>query len=184
MTGKISDLAPNTNDKRKEEYIITGSISACKPPIYDGNCFESQRSEMSNYDGKIESPSQWYHNQGDAKYTSYEKPDTYLWLAEENDKLKKRITELKVRLLDSREARDNATKVANTYLDQFADLSKKVERLQEQLKEANDLLKAFYDDSPCRFDHHGYCQEHGSTDGNYICVQGELKEYLERYGVK
>lgn len=90
MTGKISDLAPNTNDKRKEEYIITGSISACKPPIYDE---------------KIEPPSQWYHNQGDAKYTSYEKPDTYLWLAEEN------------------------TKQAN-----------KIECLQEQLKEANQLI--------------------------------------------
>lgn len=63
-------------------------------------------------------------------------------------------------------------------------MGKQIERLQEQLKEANDLLKAFYDDSPCRFDHLGYCQEHGSTDGNYICVQGELKEYLERYGVK
>ena len=39
-------------------------------------------------------------------------------LENENMELKKRITELKVRLLDSREARDNATKVANTYLDQ------------------------------------------------------------------
>lgn len=64
------------------------------------------------------------------------------------------------------------------------DQNKRIERLQEQLKEANDLLKAFYDDSPCQFDHLGYCQEHGSTDGNYICVQGELKEYLERYGVE
>lgn len=63
-------------------------------------------------------------------------------------------------------------------------LEDKVERLQEQLKEANDLLKGLYDDSPCQFDHLGYCQEHGSTDGNYICVQGELKEYLERYGVE
>lgn len=105
-------------------------------------------------------------------------------LEKENEKLKKRITELKVRLLDSREARDNATKVANTYLDQFANASKKVEKLETQLNEAHDLLKAFYDDSPCQFDHLGYCQEHGSTDGNYICVQGELKGYLERYGVK
>ena len=63
-------------------------------------------------------------------------------------------------------------------------MESQVERLQEQLKEANELLKGLYDDSPCQFDHNGYCQEHGSTDGNYICVQGELKEYLERYGVK
>ena len=63
-------------------------------------------------------------------------------------------------------------------------LEDKVERLQEQLKEAHALLKGLYDDSPCQFDHNGYCQEHGSTDGNYICIQGELKEYLERYGVK
>lgn len=103
---------------------------------------------MSNYDGKIELP-QTYHNQGDERYLSSDKPDTYLWLAEEN------------------------TKQAN-----------EIKRLQEQLKEANDLLKGLYDDSPCQFDHNGYCQEHGSTDGNYICVQGELKEYLERWGVK
>lgn len=57
----------------------------------------------------------------------------------------------------------------------------KIKKLQEQLKEANALLKGLYDALPCQFDNLGYCQEHGSTDGNYICVQGELKEYLERY---
>ena len=86
-------------------------------------------------------------------------------LEKENEKLKKCITELKVRLLDTREARDNATKVANTYLDQNADLSKKVhilneanmkledelghfaeasktiKRLQEQLNEANEVIE-------------------------------------------
>lgn len=63
-------------------------------------------------------------------------------------------------------------------------LENTVGKFGEQLEEANDLLKGLYDASPCQFDHLGYCQEHGSTDGNYICVQGELKEYLERWGVK
>lgn len=52
-------------------------------------------------------------------------------LEKENEKLKKDITELKVRLLDAREARDNATKVANTYLSQKDDLRKKVHILNE-----------------------------------------------------
>ena len=68
--------------------------------------------------------------------------------------------------------------------DDKADLYAKLCNALMHLEEANKLLKGLYDDSPCQFDHHGYCQEHGSTDGNYICVQGELKEYLERYGVK
>ena len=68
--------------------------------------------------------------------------------------------------------------------DDKADLYAKLCNALMQLEEANKLLKGLYDDSSCRLDHHGYCQEHGSTDGNYICVQGELKEYLERYGVE
>ena len=60
---------------------------------------------MSNYDGKIELP-QIYHNQGNEQYLSSDKPDIYLWLAEENTKQ-----------------------------------AKKIERLQEQLNEANDLIK-------------------------------------------
>ena len=61
-------------------------------------------------------------------------------LEKENEKLKKCITELKVRLLDTREARDNATKVANTYLDQIADLSKKVKTLRGLLEHAQQTM--------------------------------------------
>lgn len=60
---------------------------------------------MSNYDGKIELP-QTYHNQGAERYLSSDKPDTYLWLADENTKQ-----------------------------------AKEIKRLQEQLKEANELIK-------------------------------------------
>lgn len=62
---------------------------------------------MSNYDGKIELP-QTYHNQGNERYLSSDKPDTYLWLAEENTKQ-----------------------------------AKQIERLQEQLNEANEIIKGY-----------------------------------------
>lgn len=33
--------------------------------------------------------------------------------------------------------------------------------------------------SECRFDHHGYCQEHGCFWGNYKCRNQEAREYCE-----
>jgi len=62
---------------------------------------------MSNYDGKIE-PLPIYNNQGNEHYLSSDKPDTYLWLADEN------------------------TKQAN-----------EIKLLQEQLKEANEIIANF-----------------------------------------
>ena len=56
---------------------------------------------MSNYDGKIELPQTY----GNEQYLSFDKSDTYLWIAEENTKQ-----------------------------------AKKIERLQEQIKEANDVI--------------------------------------------
>ena len=78
---------------------------------------------------------------GDAGYQTPKEIE----LEKENEKLKKRITELKVRLLDTREARDNATKVANTYLGQNADLSKKVHILNEANMKLENELGRFAD---------------------------------------
>ena len=61
---------------------------------------------MSNYDGKIE-PLPMYNNRGSEHYLSSDKPDTYLWIAEENTKQ-----------------------------------AKQIERLQEQLKEANEVIES------------------------------------------
>lgn len=52
---------------------------------------------MSNYDGKIE-PLPRYSNQGNEHYLSSDKPDTYLWLAEENTKQAKKIELLQKKL--------------------------------------------------------------------------------------
>lgn len=41
------------------------------------------------------------------------------------------------------------------------------------------LLEPFEDDEPCRFDHHGYCQEHGSF-GEGPCATAAVKEFLDR----
>jgi len=45
------------------------------------------------------------------------------------------------------------------------DLEDEAARLREQLAEATTLLGHFIDheDAPCRFDHHGACQEHGGS---------------------
>lgn len=63
-------------------------------------------------------------------------------------------------------------------------LNKQIERLQEQLNQANKLLLDFCSEDECRFDHNGYCQEHDSCEGEYKCIQKDLKQYLEKYGVK
>ena len=62
---------------------------------------------MSNYDGKIE-PLPRYSNQGNEHYLSSDKPDTYLWLAEENTKQAKKIELLQKKL-------DIATKALEEY---------------------------------------------------------------------
>lgn len=62
---------------------------------------------MSNYDGKIE-PLPRYNNQGSDHYLSSDKPDTYLWLAEENTKQAKKIELLQKKL-------DIATNVLKEY---------------------------------------------------------------------
>lgn len=65
--------------------------------------------KMSNYDGKIE-PLPTYNNQGNEHYLSSDKPDTYLWLAEENTKQVKEIKRLQEQL---KEANDTLIKSQN-----------------------------------------------------------------------
>lgn len=65
---------------------------------------------MSNYDGKIE-PLPTYNNQGGEHYLSSDKPDTYLWLAEENTKQAKEIKRLQEQL-------EIATKALKEYADE------------------------------------------------------------------
>ena len=56
----------------------------------------------------------------------------------------------------------------------IADLSKKVERLQEQLKEANEVIK----------DYDGFTAEI-TPDGKYACNYANSAHlYLEKWGVK
>lgn len=62
---------------------------------------------MSNYDGKIE-PLPRYNNQGSDHDLSSDKPDTYLWRAEENTKQAKKIELLQKKL-------DIATNVLKEY---------------------------------------------------------------------
>ena len=63
-------------------------------------------------------------------------------------------------------------------------LIEKVDELEKQLKEANDLLLGFLDENICSFDHNGYCQEHSSTEPDYRCIQQQLKWYFKRYEVE
>jgi len=61
-----------------------------------------------------------------------------------------------------------------TIKNQLADLSKKVERLQEQLKEANEVIK--------EYDSYTYTLEPG---GKFVCREANNAHfYLEKWGVK
>lgn len=40
------------------------------------------------------------------------------------------------------------------------------------------VVDALHDDSPCRLDHHGYCQEHG-LPGPVPCPDGEARRLLK-----
>ena len=44
------------------------------------------------------------------------------------------------------------------------------------LAQARALLAELYDDSPCRFDHHGYCQEHDSM--TEVCIMRRIAAAL------
>ena len=59
-----------------------------------------------------------------------------------------------------------------------------INELKSQRKEANELLLGFCSEDECRFDHNGYCQEHDSCEGEYKCIQKDLKKHLEKWGVK
>jgi hypothetical protein len=49
-------------------------------------------------------------------------------------------------------------------------------RVYAALAQARALLTELYDDSPCRFDHHGHCQEHNSmTD---VCIMRRIAAAL------
>jgi len=50
-----------------------------------------------------------------------------------------------------------------------------------RLEQARALLANVYDDSPCRLDHHGYCQEHiGSWSGE--CWMRRVEKFLAELG--
>lgn len=48
------------------------------------------------------------------------------------------------------------------------------------IRNAIDLLQEWADlhDTPCRFDHHGYCQEHYLEEGE-DCIVARTKKFLE-----
>lgn len=64
-------------------------------------------------------------------------------------------------------------------------MTKSVEQRQKelQLEMAMELLEEFYDmhgGTPCRFDHHGYCQEHFLEEGEN-CLVNRVTKFLEAY---
>ena len=68
--------------------------------------------------------------------------------------------------------------------EEIAKRGRLINELKSQRKEANELLLDFCSENECRFDHNGYCQEHDSCEGGYKCIQKDLKQYLEKWGVK
>lgn len=58
----------------------------------------------------------------------------------------------------------------------FHETERKRQEAVSALERARALLAEFYDPSPCRFDHHGNCQEHNST--SYPCIMQRVSEAL------
>jgi hypothetical protein len=52
-----------------------------------------------------------------------------------------------------------------------------VASLEEENKRLRELLDDLYDDSPCSFDHHGYCQEHGWLQPG-TCIMARVRAAL------
>ena len=131
----------------------------------------------------------------DCGFSGYKTPKE-IELEKENEKLKKCITKLKVRLLDAREARDNATKVANTYLDQNADLSKKVHILNEagekkynelcaEIKENKKLKEQIQEANECIKDKYLFTCSACSLIGSCMsCGNKYFGRYIRKWGVK
>lgn len=140
---QLADGTYKNVDTQDIEQIFKNDLGSETVIFKDGWGIKSERLITSSSSRPI------YNNQGSEHYLSSDKPDTYLWLAEENTKQ-----------------------------------AKEIKRLQEQLKEANELLLDFCSDDECRFDHNGYCQEHDSCEGDYKCIQKDLKQYLEKWDIK
>lgn len=82
------------------------------------------------------------------------------------------------------ESNDGLSKLMfKSLMNKFIKADEERERLEEQLKEANNLLLGFLDENICSFDHNGYCQEHSSTEPDYRCIQQQLKWYFKKYEV-
>ena len=54
------------------------------------------------------------------------------------------------------------------------------ERYKRERDEAVGLLWKVSSDEPCRFDHYGYCQEHGWFDLSVPCPEGRAQTFLAR----
>ena len=78
---------------------------------------------------------------------------------------------------------DEKTKEADRYMARFfltlasRPDEMKGEEMRDRLDWATQILEALQDDSPCEFDHHGYCQAHGWLNEDR-CPQDALKEFL------
>lgn len=48
------------------------------------------------------------------------------------------------------------------------------------LHEIEDILEHLIEDSECRYDHHGYCQEHFGGFSENGCTNPRMKKVLEK----
>lgn len=65
--------------------------------------------------------------------------------------------------------------IANNMVRNNNDLHEHVGDLQGQLDQVRALVVDLVDDGMCRFDHHGYCQEHGWFETEPACPHGRAK---------
>lgn len=60
------------------------------------------------------------------------------------------------------------------------ELVKEVHALRARCAALEEALEPFLDDNPCRYDHHGYCQEHQGVDEDGVCIVAKAAALLEQ----
>ena len=72
-----------------------------------------------------------------------------------------------------------SVKDLETGLNVYRSHDKKHARLFAAAPDLLEVLKAFVEDTPCRLDHHGCCQEHGGMINN-VCLNEKAKAAIAK----
>ena len=70
---------------------------------------------------------------------------------------------------------EDITDSAQELLNKLGKVGSEEFKLQARIKQLEELVDCLYDDNPCEYDHHGYCQAHGWMDKS-PCPMKRIRE--------